>query len=90
MARRRTLLLSEEQRRALSECVAHDRRPYVRERCAAMLKIADGQSAHYVALHGLLKHRDPDTVYGWLAIYQSLGLAGLIARSHGGVRRGRL
>ena len=90
MAPRRTLALSDEQRWALLECRDHDRRPYVRERCAAMLKIADGQSAHHVALNGLLRRRDPDTMYGWLAIYQSLGLAGLIERSHGGARRGRL
>jgi hypothetical protein len=35
----------------------HDPKLYVRERCAAMLKIADGHSPHWVALHGLLKPR---------------------------------
>jgi hypothetical protein len=39
----------------------------VRERCAAVLQIADGVSAHAVARQGRLKPRDPDTVYAWLA-----------------------
>ena len=68
----------------------HDRRPYVRERCAALVKIAAGMSPHAVAQRGLLKARDPDTVYGWLAAYEAEGLAGVIARQHGGARRGYL
>jgi len=40
-----------------------------------------------VARQGVLKPRDPDTVYGWLNGYEAAGLAGLIARQHGGVRR---
>ena len=67
---------------------AHDPRPYVRERCAALVKIADGMSPHAVAQRGLLTTRDPDTVYGWLATYEAHGLAGVIARQHGGARRG--
>jgi hypothetical protein len=39
----------------------------VRERCAAVLQIADGVSAHAVARQGRLKPRDPDAVYAWLA-----------------------
>ena len=87
MAHRRSLVLDEVQRDALVRCRDHDRRPDVRERCAAILKIAAGASPHWVARHGLLKGRDPDTVYGWLAMYQSGGLIGLIARRHGGPRR---
>lgn len=90
MAPRRTLTLSQGHEHELSECRDHDPRPYVRERCAAMLKIASGQSPHYVARHGLLKERDPDTVYGWLKAFQAGGLPGLIARPHGGARRRRL
>jgi hypothetical protein len=88
MAQQRTLPLEEAERHALQEHRDHDPRPYVRERCAALLKIADGESAHRVAQHGLLKRRDPDTLYHWLAFYQAEGLAGLIARQHGGPRRG--
>ena len=57
---------------------------------AAMLKIADGQSPHHVALHGLLKPRKPDTVYQWLDWYAQDGMDGLLARQPGGYRRGAL
>ena len=55
MPRRRTLTLSEDQHQQLSHHRDHDPRPYVRERCAALLKVADGQSPHAVACHGLAK-----------------------------------
>jgi transposase len=87
MARRRRLTLTDEERQALIEHRDHAARPQVRERCAAMLKIAEGKSPHWVARQGLLKERDPDTVYNWLNIYQAEGLAGLVARQHGGARR---
>ena len=90
MAQRRRLTLTEEQQQELIHHRDHDSRPYVRERCAALLKIADGQAAHWVAKHGLLKRRDPDAVYNWLNIYEAEGLAGLIAHQHGGSRRGHL
>jgi transposase len=51
--------------------------PYLRERVAALLKIADGKSPHWVARHGLLKPRHPDTVYEWLEHYQRSGVSGL-------------
>ena len=87
MALRRTLPLSEEARRELIEYRDHDSRPYVRERCGALVKIAQGESPHFVALHGLLQERDPDTLYSWLEIYQLEGLKGLMDRQHGGDRR---
>lgn len=90
MPKRRTLDLSPQQCQELTYHRDHDPRPYVRERCAALLKIAQGQSAHSVAQHGLLRRRDPDTVYNWLDIYEAEGLKGLIARQHGGYRRGCL
>jgi hypothetical protein len=81
---RRTLILTEEQREELLRLRDHDRRPYVRERGAALLKIADGQTPHHVATRGLLKPRDPDTVYAWLGRYQASGTAGLMAHPQGG------
>lgn len=83
---RRTLTLTEDQRQELLLLRDHDPRPYVRERGAALLKIADGQSPHRVALRGLLKPRDPDTIYGWLDDYLDSGVAGLIAHPQGGFR----
>jgi hypothetical protein len=63
---RRILDRTPAQRAALVQTRDHDRRAYVRERAAALLKIADGASPHAVALHGLLKPRHPDTLYDWL------------------------
>ncbi len=83
---RRTLTLTEEQRQELLQLRDHDHRPYVRERGAALLKIAEGLSPHRVARQGLLKPRDPDTVYAWLDRYQDSGAAGLIAHPQGGSR----
>jgi hypothetical protein len=82
----RTITLTEEQRQELLKLRDHDPRPYVRERGAAILKIADGQSPHLVATQGLLKPRDPDTVYAWLDRYEAEGAAGLIAHPQGGSR----
>ena len=55
-------------------------KPYLRERAAALLKIADGQAAAAVARTGLLRPRQPDTVYRWLARYRAEGIAGLADR----------
>lgn len=54
---------------------------YLRERAAAILKIADGMSALKVAQEGLLKVRQVDTVCDWVHRYQASGLDGLIIRS---------
>jgi len=83
---RRTLTLQSKQRKRLVWHRNHDPKPYIRERCAAILKIADGHPPHAVALSGLLKPRDPDTVYGWLDIYEADGFEGLIAHPQGGYR----
>ena len=90
MYQRRTLALSDNQRAELLYHRDHDSKPYVRERCAALLKIADGQAPYAVANTGLLQNRDPDTVYAWLDYYQNEGLPGLLAHQHGGNRRGCL
>lgn len=81
MATRRTLALSAEQRAELQR--ARDRHPkaHMREKAAALLKVADGLAAHAVAKHGLLKARDPDTVYRWMDRYLADGLDGLQVKS---------
>jgi hypothetical protein len=83
---RRTLILTEEQRQQLLQLRDHDPRPFVRERGAALLKIAEGDSPHRVARRGLLKPRDPDTLYSWLDSYQASGVQGLTAHPQGGSR----
>jgi hypothetical protein len=69
MPKRRMLHLTPEQERELVHMRDHDTRPYMRERAAALLKVASGMSPHAVAQTGLLKPRDPDTVYKWLNDY---------------------
>lgn len=54
--------------------------PYVRERAAALLKIAAGNSGRAVARSGLLKQRWPDTVYDWVRRYKAEGFKGLLIR----------
>ena len=90
MYQRRTLALSDAERAQLLDRRDHDPKPYVRERCAALLQIADGRAPYAVANAGLLRPRDPDTIYAWLGYYQDEVLAGLLAHQHGGNRRGCL
>jgi transposase len=87
MTQPRTLKLKPWQRTKLLRLRDHDPRPYVRERSAAMLKIVEGDSPHEVARHGLLKPRDPDTVYHWLELFEAEGVEGLCHHQHGGNRR---
>ena len=87
MVQKRKLELSETERAVLVEHRDHDAKPQVRERCAAILKIAAGQTAYAVAGEGLLKPRDPDTIYEWLDWYEQDGVAGLLRRLQGGDHR---
>ena len=87
MASRRTLRLKTREQRELEHYRNHDARPYVRERCSALLRIAAGEPPHAVARQGVLKPRDPDTLYGWLQVYEEEGVGGLVAHQHGGERR---
>ena len=87
MAQRRKLNLSQEEEKELKELRDQTKEEYVRERCAALLKIAWGRSGHWVALHGLLKPRDPDTIYNWLDIYEAEGVVGLQGHQQGGNQR---
>ena len=86
MPKRREPSLTIEQREELVGHRDRHQRPAVREKAAALLKIAEGASPHWVAKSGLLKPRDPDTVYGWLQIYLDEGFKGLMRRQHGGAR----
>ena len=73
--------LTTDQRAELEQGRDNHPKAYIRERCAALLKIAAGHSGHQVALTGLYKPRAPDTVYAWVHRYLSDGLAGLLIRS---------
>ncbi len=80
MAQPLVLILQPDQRETLELLRNTDPRPYIRERAAALLKIADPtqpQSGRHVALQGLLQPRQPDTVYAWVKRFQAAGVAGL-------------
>ena len=77
MAKRHKLHLSDEQLEELRHLRDTGEPAYLRERAAALLKIAAGASPHKVAQSGLLKKRKPDTVYVWLQRYREAGVLGL-------------
>jgi hypothetical protein len=77
MPKLRTLLLDDPQRVTLQQCRDHHPLPHMREKAAALLKIADGARPAHVAYSGLLKPHDPDIVYRWMDRYEQFGLAGL-------------
>lgn len=77
MPKRRYLDLSQHQRQELAQVRDHHEKPYMREKAAALLKVAHGRSPHAVAQRGLLRRRDPDTVYAWLDSYEADGIDGL-------------
>jgi len=83
MAQPLKVTLSEQQREELLDVRDHHEKPYMRERAAAVLKVAgppgeEGQSARQVALHGLLRERRPNTVRGWIHAYKEEGIDGFV------------
>jgi transposase len=69
--------LTEEQRQELEAVRDHHELPYLRERAAAILKIADGTSGRETALHRLRRPHWQDTIYEWVKRYRQDGLEGL-------------
>lgn len=69
--------MNKRERKSLTHILNRSNRPYQRERAAALLKIAAGMSPHAVALTGLLRQRDPDTVYGWVHAFDADGIKSL-------------
>jgi transposase len=52
----------------------------MRERAAALLKVAGGMRAATVARQGLYRRRSEEAVYRWLNQYEAGGIAGLRIR----------
>jgi transposase len=75
------ITLTAEQRRELEALRDQSEKPYLRERAAAILKVAQGMTARQVARQGLLKPRHPDTVYAWIHRWQNQGRAGLVIQA---------
>lgn len=80
MPKRRYFNPTDNQQKELEFIRDNHEKPYMREKASALLQIADGQSPHAVALHGLLKPRDPDAVYRWLNRYEAEGAKGLLVK----------
>jgi hypothetical protein len=80
MPAKRSLELDEVARQTLEAMRDHHPKPYLRERAAALLKIADGATVSWVAKQGLLRPRHRDRVSDWLDRYERHGLGGLYIR----------
>ena len=74
---RRRITLTVEQRAQLTYLRDKGRKPYIRERAAAVLKVADGVALTAVAQYGLLRPRDYETVSTWLDRLEESGVNGL-------------
>jgi hypothetical protein len=88
MAKPLEIRLTEAEKVELEKTRDNHPKPYMRERCAAILKIAEGESGHQVALHGLYKQRQPDTIYSWVDRYQEVGINGLYIQAGRGRKAG--
>ena len=67
-----------------SETAAADDLDTLREKAAALLKVADGWMVQDVAAFGLLRPRSHNTVSNWVRRYRRQGLAGLtVAKGRG-------
>jgi transposase len=86
MAKPHKLELSESEIQALIALRDKGEPAYLRERATALLKIDEGFSPHEVARRGLLKKRNPDTVYAWLRRYSEHGICGLFHKPGRGRR----
>ncbi len=73
--------LSDQQRTEVEDICRHARLPYLRERAAAILKIAKGHSGRETARHLLNQAHWQDTVYEWVKRYQAEGIRGLKIRA---------
>ena len=80
MPKQRTLVLTADEQATLVQLRDHAPQPYLRERASALLKIAQGIPPAVVARSGLLRPREPDTLYEWLNRFLAEGLDGLPIR----------
>jgi transposase len=76
-----TLTLKPDERSLLQKLVNSHPKAYLRQRAAALLKIADGDSVNHVAHHGLLRRFRHKTVSTWLKRYQTQGFQGLLIKA---------
>jgi transposase len=86
MAQPRCIHLTAEQTEELRWVRDHHQKAYMRERAAAILKVASGLSMLQVALHGLLKPRRYETISEWISRYEHGGVPGLQVQTGRGRR----
>jgi len=70
-----------EQHAQLEQACRHHPKPHVREKCSALLKLAQGHSALTIAAEELLTPHAQDTLTDWVKRFQQKGLEGLQVRS---------
>jgi len=76
MPKRIRVSLSESQQRELEQARDGHPKAFIRERAAAVLKVACGNSVTEVAERGLLKRHEPETVHLWIKRYLQGGVGG--------------
>ena len=76
MPKRIRVSLSEAQRQELEKVRDGHPKAFLRERAAAVLKVAQGKTMTEVAEQGLLKRHEPETVHRWVKRYLQAGVAG--------------
>jgi len=81
MASRLQIGLTPAQQAELVQLRDHAPQAYVRERAAAILKVAAGAAVQTVAASGLLRAREPETVRAWITRYLLEGASGLQVRA---------
>lgn len=87
MPKRVRIELTENQRQELQHIRDHHAKPYLRERAAGVLKVAQGQTLSDVAQTGLLKRHEPETLRKWIDSYLREGIKGWFIKPGRG-RRG--
>jgi hypothetical protein len=80
MASKRKVCLNEQQYAELVKTRDTDPTPYIRQRAAAILKVADGKSVNWVRKYGLLRRMSHEAVSCWIDRYEQEGLEGLRVR----------
>lgn len=76
MPKRIRVELTGTQREELERVRAEHAQAYMRERAAAVLKVAEGATLTEVGERGLLKRHEPETVGDWIKVYLAQGSAG--------------
>ena len=77
---RRQVSLSPDQERELQWALKHHEKAYVRERAAAILKVAARAAMRQVAAGGVLQRRTEEALSAWTTRDLAEGLSGLLVR----------